>query len=117
MIFLPAFCQVFHLAHQLSHPETSTLPGNLELRPSDVDNIGYLPEERGLYKKMKVGEQAVYLATLKGLSKHDALKKLKYWFEKFSIEDWWDKKVEELSKTILQIKKSEIQELDKLIKK
>ncbi len=72
------------------------------LQPSDVNLIGYLPEERGLYKKMKVGEQALYLAQLKGLSKRDALKKLKYWFEKFEIQPWWDKKVEELSKGMAQ---------------
>lgn len=68
----------------------------------DTVNIGYLPEERGLYKKMKVGEQALYLCQLKGLSKVDALKRLKYWFEKFEIESWWDKKVEELSKGMAQ---------------
>jgi ABC-2 type transport system ATP-binding protein len=72
------------------------------LKPEDVNIIGYLPEERGLYKKMKVGEQALYLAQLKGLSKRDALKKLKYWFEKFEIQAWWDKKVEELSKGMAQ---------------
>ncbi|MCK5029074.1 MAG: ATP-binding cassette domain-containing protein [Bacteroidales bacterium] len=72
------------------------------LQASDVNMIGYLPEERGLYKKMKVGEQALYLAQLKGLSKKDALKKLKYWFEKFEIQAWWDKKVEELSKGMAQ---------------
>lgn len=72
------------------------------LKSDDVANIGYLPEERGLYKKMKVGEQAVYLARLKGLSKNDALKRLKYWFQKFEIEDWWGKKVEELSKGMAQ---------------
>ena len=68
------------------------------LRPEDVYKIGYLPEERGLYKKMKVGEQAIYLARLKGLTKHDAVKALKFWFEKFEISGWWNKKVEELSK-------------------
>lgn len=72
------------------------------LRPQDVLKFGYLPEERGLYKKMKVGEQALYLAQLKGLSKQDALKRLKYWFEKFEIEAWWHKKVEELSKGMQQ---------------
>jgi len=72
------------------------------LQANDVNMIGYLPEERGLYKKMKVGEQALYLAQLKGLSKKDALKKLKYWFEKFEIQAWWDKKVEELSKGMAQ---------------
>jgi ABC-2 type transport system ATP-binding protein len=68
----------------------------------DIMHIGYLPEERGLYKKMKVGEQALYLARLKGLSKQDALARLKYWFEKFEIQAWWNKKVEELSKGMQQ---------------
>ena len=72
------------------------------LIPSDMNRIGYLPEERGLYKKMKVGEQAVYLARLKGINKNDAIKRLKTWFEKFEIEAWWDKKVEELSKGMAQ---------------
>lgn len=72
------------------------------LNERDTAHIGYLPEERGLYKKMKVGEQALYLCQLKGLSKPDALRKLKYWFEKFEIENWWDKKVEELSKGMAQ---------------
>lgn len=69
---------------------------------ADVYHIGYLPEERGLYKKMKVGEQALYLVQLKGMSRSDGLKKLKYWFEKFEIQTWWDKKVEELSKGMAQ---------------
>jgi ABC-2 type transport system ATP-binding protein len=68
----------------------------------DVYHIGYLPEERGLYKKMKVGEQALYLVQLKGMSRSEGLKKLKYWFEKFEIQSWWDKKVEELSKGMAQ---------------
>ncbi len=68
----------------------------------DVYKIGYLPEERGLYKKMKVGEQAIYFARLKGLSKNDAISRLKYWFTKFGIEEWWDKKVEDLSKGMAQ---------------
>jgi ABC-2 type transport system ATP-binding protein len=72
------------------------------LSPAAVQRIGYLPEERGLYKKMKVGEQALYLAQLKGMSKQDALKALKYWFEKFEIQSWWNKKVEELSKGMAQ---------------
>jgi ABC-2 type transport system ATP-binding protein len=72
------------------------------LQPEDVNIIGYLPEERGLYRKMKVGEQALYLARLKGLSKRDALKKLRYWFDKFEIQAWWEKKVEELSKGMAQ---------------
>lgn len=64
--------------------------------------IGYLPEERGLYKKMEVGEQALYLARLRGLSRAEAMKRLKYWFEKFEIQDWWKKKIEELSKGMAQ---------------
>ena len=72
------------------------------LAPNDVHFIGYLPEERGLYKRMKIGEQALYLAQLKGLSKQDAKTKLKFWFEKFEITPWWNKKVEELSKGMAQ---------------
>jgi ABC-2 type transport system ATP-binding protein len=72
------------------------------IKPSDTQYIGYLPEERGLYKKMKVGEQALYLAQLKGMSKNDAYNKLKEWFEKFEIGSWWNKKVEELSKGMQQ---------------
>ena len=72
------------------------------MKSDSISRIGYLPEERGLYKKMKVGEQALYLAQLKGMSKHDALKNLKYWFEKFEIQAWWGKKVQELSKGMAQ---------------
>jgi ABC-2 type transport system ATP-binding protein len=72
------------------------------LNPDHIAMIGYLPEERGLYKKMKVGEQALYLAQLKGLSHHEAKLRLKKWFEKFEIQGWWDKKVEELSKGMQQ---------------
>lgn len=73
-----------------------------KLTQKDVVNIGYLPEERGLYKKMKVGDQAMFFARLKGMSKHDAARELKKWFEKFGISDWWDKKIEELSKGMAQ---------------
>ena len=73
-----------------------------EIAPEDVYRIGYLPEERGLYKKMKVGEQALFFARLKGLSRRDAIARLKEWFEKFGIQSWWDKKVEELSKGMAQ---------------
>ncbi len=69
---------------------------------NDVGNIGYMPEERGLYKKMKIGEQALYLAQLKGLSRHDAMQKIKTWFVKFEMESWWNKKVEDLSKGMSQ---------------
>ena len=68
----------------------------------DVSRIGYLPEERGLYRKMKVGDQAMYLAQLKGMSAHDAAVELKKWFVRFDIADWWGKKVEELSKGMAQ---------------
>jgi ABC-2 type transport system ATP-binding protein len=86
-----------------------TMPDNGEvildgekLAPHHVQHIGYMPEERGLYKTMKVGEQCLYLAQLKGLSHADAKKQLKYWFEKFEIEGWWDKKIQELSKGMAQ---------------
>src|SRR6188508_2337121 len=69
---------------------------------NDVVHIGYMPEERGLYKKMKIGEQAVYLAQLKGLKKNDAMAKIKEWFIKFEMESWWTKKVEDLSKGMSQ---------------
>ena len=65
---------------------------------NDAVKIGYMPEERGLYKKMKIGEQAIYLAQLKGLSKADAMQKIKYWFERLEMQSWWDKKIEDLSK-------------------
>lgn len=74
----------------------------LPIRQSDVEKIGYMPEERGLYRKMKVGEQAMYLARLKGMSSYDAKNALKEWFVRFGIENWWDKKVEELSKGMAQ---------------
>ncbi len=69
---------------------------------SDISKIGYMPEERGLYKKMKIGEQALYLARLKGMSKKDAMKKIKEWFVKFEMESWWNKKVDDLSKGMSQ---------------
>ncbi|MDP1842579.1 MAG: ATP-binding cassette domain-containing protein [Sediminibacterium sp.] len=68
----------------------------------DIIKIGYMPEERGLYKKMKIGEQALYLAQLKGLSKHDAMEKIKFWFKRLEMETWWNKKVEDLSKGMSQ---------------
>ena len=66
------------------------------LQDKHTEQIGYMPEERGLYKKMKVGEQAIYLARLKGMSKSDAQANLKEWFDRFEISDWWNKKIEEL---------------------
>lgn len=73
-----------------------------KLKPEHIGVIGYLPEERGLYKKLKVGEQLIYLARLKGLSHHDAVSKIKVWLEKLEIKDWWHKKVEDLSKGMAQ---------------
>jgi ABC-2 type transport system ATP-binding protein len=72
------------------------------LDPKHIQNIGYMPEERGLYKSMKVGEQALYLAQLKGLSKQEAKKQLDYWFDKLEIQGWWNKKIQELSKGMAQ---------------
>ncbi|PKA82183.1 ABC-2 type transport system ATP-binding protein [Ulvibacter sp. MAR_2010_11] len=72
------------------------------LHPNDIQHIGYLPEERGLYKTMKVGEQCLYLAQLKGLSKQEARIRLKYWFDRLEIGDWWNKKIQELSKGMAQ---------------
>lgn len=72
------------------------------LSPKHIAHIGYMPEERGLYKSMKVGDQALYLAQLKGLSKAEARKQLEYWFEKLDIKDWWNKKIQELSKGMAQ---------------
>ena len=69
---------------------------------NDVIHIGYMPEERGLYKKMKIGEQAMYLAQLKGMKKDEAFKRIKFWFEKFEMQSWWNKKVEDLSKGMSQ---------------
>lgn len=94
---------LIRIINQITGPDSGKiLLQGKRLSREDISRIGYLPEERGLYKKMKVGEQALYLARLKGVSRNDALKKLKYWFEKFEIQPWWDKKVEELSKGMQQ---------------
>jgi len=94
---------LIRIINQITGPDSGELYMNgKKLTPDDVQFIGYLPEERGLYKKMKVGEQALYLAQLKGLSKTEAMKRLKYWFRKLDIVDWWGKKVEELSKGMQQ---------------
>ena len=94
---------LIRIINQITGPDSGELflNGN-KLKPEDVMSIGYLPEERGLYKKMKVGEQALYFAQLKGLSKAEAMRRLKYWFKKLDIVDWWGKKVEELSKGMQQ---------------
>ena len=76
--------------------------GGRPITQRDVERIGYMPEERGLYRKMKVGDQVMYLARLKGMSSADARRELKEWFVRFGIQDWWDKKVEELSKGMAQ---------------
>ena len=94
---------LIRIINQITGPDSGELFLNgKKLMPEDVMTIGYLPEERGLYKKMKVGEQALYFAQLKGLSKAEAMKRLKYWFKKLDIIDWWGKKVEELSKGMQQ---------------
>ncbi len=91
------------IINQITAPDEGELFINgQKLSPSHTELIGYLPEERGLYKKMKVGEQALYLAQLKGVSKQDAMRKLKILFEKFDITAWWNRKVEELSKGMQQ---------------
>ena len=94
---------LIRLINQITAPDSGELLfHNRPLHRKDIEKIGYLPEERGLYKKMKVGEQAMYLARLKGLSKSDANQRLKFWFDKFDISKWWNKKVEELSKGMQQ---------------
>jgi ABC-2 type transport system ATP-binding protein len=94
---------LIRIINQITAPDTGELWfNNRKIDRSDIVNIGYLPEERGLYKKMTVGEQSVYLARLKGISRVDAIRKLKFWFNKFDILPWWDKKVEELSKGMQQ---------------
>ncbi|WP_395075159.1 ABC transporter ATP-binding protein [Flavobacterium sp.] len=94
---------LIRIINQITMPDSGEvfLDGK-KLSPNDVQYIGYMPEERGLYKTMKVGEQCLYLAQLKGMSKADAQKQLKYWFEKFEIEGWWNKKIQELSKGMAQ---------------
>ncbi len=94
---------LIRIINQITAPDSGTLIfKNRPLQGTDNQNIGYLPEERGLYKKMKVGEQAIYLARLKGMTRNDAINKLRYWFQKFEIQPWWDKKIEELSKGMQQ---------------
>ena len=94
---------LIRIINQITFPDKGSVyfDGKL-LKPEHISQIGYLPEERGLYKSMKVGEQALYLAQLKGLSKAEAKKRLKYWFEKLEIGDWWNKKIQELSKGMAQ---------------
>lgn len=94
---------LIRIINQIIAPDEGFLfYGNEKLKPEHVQRIGYLPEERGLYKKMKVGEQAMYLAQLKGVPAHKSKKMLREWFEKFDLMPWWNKKVEELSKGMAQ---------------
>ena len=94
---------LIRILNQITAPDSGEVLINDEkLSQKHIAHIGYLPEERGLYNKMKVGEQAIYLAELKGVKKAEAQKRLKMWFDKFEIGDWWDKKVEELSKGMQQ---------------
>lgn len=94
---------LIRMLNQITAPDKGSIIFNGEtLNRSHITQIGYLPEERGLYKSMKVGEQAIYLAQLKGVSQKDAEKRLKSWFNKFGILNWWDRKVEELSKGMQQ---------------
>ena len=94
---------LIRIINRITAPDAGrVLFGDREIAPDDIYRIGYLPEERGLYKKMKVGEQAVFFARLKGLSRREAVVRLKQWFVRFGIQEWWDKKVEELSKGMAQ---------------
>lgn len=94
---------LIRMINNIIKPDSGTiLFDGKPLSASDVARIGYLPEERGLYRKMKVGEHAIYLARLKGLSSSEAKRRLESWFEKFGIMPWWDKRVEELSKGMQQ---------------
>lgn len=94
---------LIRIINQITGPDSGEILFNgKHLNPSHIEQIGYMPEERGLYRKMNVGEQALYLAQLKGLSRQEALKRLKYWFERLDIMPWWKKKVEELSKGMAQ---------------
>ncbi|MCF6242887.1 MAG: ABC transporter ATP-binding protein [Bacteroidales bacterium] len=94
---------LIRIINHITLPDSGEVMFNGEkLDAKHVMQIGYLPEERGLYKKMKTGEQALYFAQLKGMKRSDAMEKLKYWFRKFEIEGWWNKKVEELSKGMQQ---------------
>tara|TARA_B100000780_G_scaffold92630_1_gene64220 strand:- start:776 stop:1672 length:897 start_codon:yes stop_codon:yes gene_type:complete len=94
---------LMRIINQITAPDSGSLIfDGAPLSKHHISDIGYLPEERGLYKKMKVGEQALYLAQLKGMSYDEALEKLKFWFEKLDILSWWNKKVEELSKGMAQ---------------
>lgn len=94
---------LIRIINQITAPDSGSILFKGEpLARQHVERIGYLPEERGLYKKMEIGEQILYLARLKGLSRQEAKKRIKYWFEKLEIQGWWHKKIEELSKGMQQ---------------
>lgn len=94
---------LIRIINQITMPDSGVvLLDGEKLKPEHVQYIGYMPEERGLYKTMKVGEQCLYLAQLKGMPEAEAKKQLKYWFEKLEIQGWWDKKIQELSKGMAQ---------------
>ena len=94
---------LIRIINQITAPDGGEILINGEkLNPSHIAEIGYLPEERGLYKKMEIGEQMLYLARLKGMDKQEATKKIKFWFEKMGMQTWWNKKVEDLSKGMQQ---------------
>jgi ABC-2 type transport system ATP-binding protein len=94
---------LIRIINQITAPDSGEVFFNGErLNQSHINRIGYLPEERGLYKKMEIGEQMIYLARLKGLSRDEATKRLKLWFDKLGMETWWKKKIEELSKGMQQ---------------
>ncbi|WP_183574743.1 ABC transporter ATP-binding protein [Mucilaginibacter sp. X5P1] len=94
---------LIRIINQITAPDSGEVYFDGEkLNQSHIERIGYMPEERGLYKKMEIGEQMIYLARLKGLSRDEATKRLKFWFEKLEMQSWWHKKIEELSKGMQQ---------------
>lgn len=94
---------LIRIINQITAPDSGEIYfGGQKLNQSHIERIGYLPEERGLYKKMEIGEQMIYLARLKGLTRAEAERRLKFWFEKLGMETWWKKKIEELSKGMQQ---------------
>ncbi|UMY65675.1 MULTISPECIES: ABC transporter ATP-binding protein [unclassified Flavobacterium] len=94
---------LIRIINQITLPDSGSVwLDGAPLKPDDVQHIGYLPEERGLYKTMKVGEQCLYLAQLKGLDRAEAKKQLDFWFERLGVEGWWNKKIQELSKGMAQ---------------
>lgn len=94
---------LIRIINQITAPDSGEILFNGEhLARHHVERIGYMPEERGLYKKMEIGEQVLYLARLKGLSRPEAIRRTRYWFEKLEIQGWWNKKIEELSKGMQQ---------------